>query len=57
MFSSPFGGSDSEAHGSYTQSGDGVTIRVDGETFEATLERRAGEPSALRIGNAIHRRV
>jgi len=57
MFSSPFGGSDSEAHGTYVQRGDRVTIRVDGETYEATVEQRGGEPSALRMGSAVHRRV
>jgi len=57
MFSSPFGGTDSEADGTFVQRGDSVTIRVDGETFEATVERRGGEVSALRIGSAVHRRM
>ena len=57
MFSSPFGGSDSEVHGTYVQRGDRVTIRVDGEALEATLERRGAALTALRIGRAVHRRV
>lgn len=57
MFSSPFGGSDSEAHGTYVQNGDCATTRVDGETIEATLERGGADTTALRIGNAVHRRI
>lgn len=56
MFSSSFGGTDSEAGGVFEQSGDGVTIRIGADVVEATIERQAGRVVALRIGGALYRR-
>lgn len=57
MTSTSFNSSESEAHGTYVQRGDQVTIRVDGSAEEATLERRAGKLTGLRMGNTVHDRL
>lgn len=56
LYSSPFGGSESGGSGSYSVSGDSLTIQVDGEVVEATIERAGGGVSALRIGGNRYER-
>ncbi|MEZ6017095.1 MAG: hypothetical protein R3F49_18405 [Planctomycetota bacterium] len=55
MFSSPFGGSDSEVRGSFTVLGEDVTLRLDGEVVRAKLERRENQVTGLKLGNATYR--
>lgn len=57
MFSSEFGGTDSEVSGSYTLDGQRVRIRVDGEAVEATLVREGRQVTGLRIGGAVYSRT
>lgn len=57
MTSTRFNTSESEVHGTYVQRGDHVTIRVDGSAEEATLERRGGNLTGLRMGNTVYDRL
>lgn len=50
MFSSSVGSQDSTAHGTFTVRDDSVTMSIQGETVEATLERSGADIQALRIG-------
>lgn len=50
MFSSSVGSHDSTAHGTFTVRDDSVTMSIQGETVEATLERSGADIQALRIG-------
>ncbi len=57
MFSSPLGGSDSEATGTYTVHGQRVIVEVESERIEATLVREGTRVTAIRIGRVSYSRL
>ena len=57
MFSSPFGGSDKQAPGTFTLRGDVVTIRCEDDVLEGRIERRGARIVALRIGGTRYDRL
>ena len=56
MFSSSVGGSDSTTPGTFTVTGDAVTMQVGDDVVQATIERAGAEVRALRIGAARYAR-